>query len=327
MDRPQLATERVPLQKMSPKPPLKRRLRARGIEALVRTLGWLPSATLEKSARPLARLAVRRQFARTVEANVRAAEPWLMAHAPDVAERMRDLPRFQRDVADFTALQATQWLRLARGAGPDDRRGAWVDQLVELDPSIELFDAALARGRGVIVVTAHIGNWELLCARLRRRGTPGAVVGRVRRNDPSHSWLGKMRSAYGVLTLPQDGSPREMLRILRDGGVLGLLTDLRARRVDSTPLPLLGVDVETMSAAASFARASSAPILPVRCVQRPTGRFQLSVEPELAFDEQLDRHEAARALLLEQNRTFERWIVDTPEQWAWHQERLAPQKT
>lgn len=302
--------------------PLRRRVRARAIRAAAGAFGRLPAGALERAARPIARAALARHFGDTVAANVEAALPWLERNAPEAAARVREA-RFARALGDFGALQLSHWLKLSRGAAPGERRGAWVDALVDLDPSIEHLDAALAEGRGAIVVTGHIGDWELLCARLARRGTTGAVVGRVRRGDPSHSWLVTMRRAYGVETLPQDGAPRAMLRVLRGGGVLGLLTDLRARRVDSTKLPLLGVEVETMTAAASFARASGAPVVPMRCVRAPSGRFVLHAEPPLSLREDVAREDAAVELLRAQNATFERWIAETPEQWAWHQERLA----
>ena len=78
------------------------------------------------------------------------------------------------------------------------------------------------------------------------------MVGRVRRKDPSHSWLMDMRRAYGVETIPQDASPREALGVLRRGGVLGLLTDLRVRQLDGVQRPLLGASALTMTAPAAF---------------------------------------------------------------------------
>lgn len=301
-------------------PPLRRRLRARALRGLVRTAGWLPPGALARGLRPLASRGLPRRYRDVLEENVAAANGGLANLDPRAAARARETEPFSRDVARFAAEQAAHWVRLARGArGP---RGAWVDELVTLDPTVERLDAVLAEGRGAIVVTAHIGNWELLCARLARRGHRGAVVGRVRRNDPSHLWLVDMRRAYGIETIPQDAPPRQALDVLRSGGVLGLLTDLRVRQLDGVELPFLGTPALTMTAPAAFARVHRAPLVPVRCVREGTG-YRLSVDAPLELDRTLARHDAMVDLLTRQNELFGRWIAETPEQWAWHQRRWA----
>lgn len=302
--------------------PLRRRIRARGLRGLVRAAGWMPRSALGPGLRPLSRAAFAWRYGEVVARNVARALPEIERRDSEVAARVSDRRPFQRAVADFTALQAAHWIQLARGAQPGSKRGAWVDDLVELDPSIERLDRVLAEGRGAIIITAHIGNWELLCARLSRRGARGAVVGRVRARDSSHRWLVDMRRAYGVETIPQDASARAPLRILKEGGLLGLLTDLHVRRIDGVDLPFFGLPARTVTAAASFARLHRAPLVPVRCVQEgTTGRFRLSVEEPLYLDPSLGREGASLDLLRRQNAVFERWIMDTPQQWAWHQRR------
>ena len=298
--------------------PLRRRLRARGLRALVRASGWLPPSTVAGALASLAACGLPRRYRSALEDNVAAALPGLAALDPRAAARVSDTRAFGREVARFAAEQASQWIRLARGAR--GARGGWVDDLVEIDASVERLDEVLAAGRGALVVTAHIGNWELLCARLARRGHEGAVVGRVRRKDPSHGWLMDMRRAYGVETIPQDASPREALGVLRRGGVLGLLTDLRVRQLDGVQRPLLGASALTMTAPAAFARAHGAPLVPVRCVRRGAG-YVLSAEEPLRLRTDLERVEATHDLLDRQNQLFGRWIAETPEQWAWHQRR------
>lgn len=303
--------------------PMRRRVRASLVRGLVRASGAVPAPALEALLRPLVRAAFARRYGTVVRENVAVALPHLREHAPRLADELEAVPRaFERDVARVVAEQGAHWLRLARGADPDGPGGGWIEDLVEVDDSIDRLDEILARGRGAIVITAHLGDWELLCARLRRRGHGGAVVGRVRRRDSSHRWLVDMRRAYGVETLPQDAPPRDALRVLRDGGVLGLLTDLRVKRLDGRDVPFFGVPARTMTAPAAFARVHGAPLVPVRCV-RPFGatRYRLSVDAPLELRDDVAREDATLDLLARQNRLFERWIIDAPEQWAWHQRR------
>jgi KDO2-lipid IV(A) lauroyltransferase len=301
-----------------PPAPVRRRVRAHVLRAAARAAAHLPPGWTAAAGRGAARLAARSGRGALARANL------ALALGDELDEAARRL--VLEDATRFAGRLLAEWLRLARPAAPntaDALHGAWIDDAVELDASIERLDAVLARGRGALVVTAHLGNWELLCAALRRRGHHGAVVGRVRRRDPSHAWLTEMRRAYGVETIAQDTSPREALRVLARGGVLGLLSDLHVKRLDHVTLPFLGRPAPTLTAPAAFARAHHAPLVPVSCVARDRGRgrYVLAVEEPLALRADLPREAAALELLTRLNDVYSRWIRAHPEQWAWHQRR------
>jgi Kdo2-lipid IVA lauroyltransferase/acyltransferase len=224
--------------------------------------------------------------------------------------------RLERDVLRHSGRQLAEVLRLSRGADPD--QPSWIDDVVRPTESFQRLESELAKGRGAIIVTAHLGNWELLCAWLRRRGLGGAVVGKTQGDD---DWLVRVRRGYGVRTLGQDTPAKEMLRVLKDGGVLGLLCDLEVRRLDGEFLPLLGLDALTMTAPAALARTVRAPLIPVRCVAVDNTHYELSVDEPLNLNPALDRDAARTDLLRRLNDTYGRWIRETPEQWAWHQPR------
>jgi len=255
---------------------------------------------------PLARWT---RFERTTRTNLALA-------FPDIDEALRS--RIAAGVRRHAARQFASWLRLA---ATDASTGGWIDELVELNPSIAHLDEALALGRGAIVATAHIGDWELLAARLVRRGHSGAVVGLRRANDPSAMWIENARARHGVRTIPQAASPRELLGVLAHGGVLGILCDLDARRLDAIELPFLGHPARTLTAPAALARASRAPIVPIRCVRRASARYELLCDEPLEFEVAIGRERARRRLLESLNATYARWIRADPEQWAWHQDR------
>ncbi len=315
-------TADAPFHSVHPEP-LRRKVRAAGLRMLARAAGAAPPPLVQACLTQVAPLALRQRQHEATARNLSAAAGWLDDLEPGLGARLAGDPSaLTRRCGRFAAEQFTHWIRLARGAGPGDRRGAWVDDLVHLDPSIETLDRALAGGRGAIIVTAHLGDWELLCARLRRRGHEGAVVGRVRRRDSSHRWLVDMRRAYGVETIPQDAGAREALGVLKRGGVLGLVTDLQVPRLDNRQVPFFGAPAPTMTAPASFARAWRAPLIPVRCV-RSDGRYVLSVEEPLELRRDLDRGDAELDLLRRQNEVFGRWIAATPEQWAWYLPRYS----
>ena len=174
-----------------------------------------------------------------------------------------DLKQVAAGVRRHTARLSYEWLQLA-AVGP--ARDEWLRELVEVDDSISILQRELEKGQGAIIVTAHLGNWELLAATLARLGFQGSVVGLEKRKDPSAAWLVEMRHSYNVDTIPQHSNPRALVRVLERGHILGLLCDLEARRLDGTFLPFLGTPALTMTAPASLARARRLPLIPVRCV-------------------------------------------------------------
>lgn len=291
--------------------PLRRRLRRRAIDALVRA-----PAPVARGLLGLACVASRAtRFERRTRANLELA----LGASTGAAERARIAAGVRR----HTARLALEWTRLARAGRSRaelERARAWLADAVVVDDSIRHLHAALGRGAGAILASAHVGNWELAAMTLRLRGIEGLVVGFEKRNDSSAEWLVELRRALAVETVPQHAPPRVLLESLRAGRCVGLLADLEARRLDGEVLPFFGVPAWTMRAPAALARASRAPIVPLACVAEGA-RYRLFFEPALEFDRAGPRDEAMRALGRSLNATFERWIRATPEQWAWHQRR------
>lgn len=298
--------------------PLRRRVRTRALEGLSRATARVPDALLRPALGATGSLLARTRHGALARANLRAAL------ATELDER--ELERIARGVFRHAARILREWLRLARGAPPDGanrERGAWIEEAVELDPSVERLERAFARGRGALLVTAHLGNWELLCAALRRAGFRGKVVGLRRPKDSGSDWLVRMRAGYGVETIAQQSSPRRLLEVLQRGEGLGLLADLEVRRIDGAFLPFFGREALTMTAPAALARARALPLMPVRCVLPASGAraYRLSVEEPLELDPTLERREATLELTARLNGVFERWIRATPEQWPWYLDR------
>jgi KDO2-lipid IV(A) lauroyltransferase len=301
--------------------PLRRRLRAAALGGLAGAAAHLPSAAVLPFLRAASSQARRGRLGERARRNLELA----LGSELDSAAREQLL---QRCFA-HGARQASEWLRLARGAAPESIQGAWIEHAVLFDDSIEHLEKIQADGRGAILVTAHLGNWELLAAAVRRRGVRGAVVGRVNRQQRSSAWLPRLRAGYGVPTLPQDSSPRGLLRVLQTGGVIGMLCDLEVRRLDGEHLPFFGVPALTMSAPAALARAAKLPLLPVRCVlpvgAGPQDSYRLQFEEPIRAPARGSGEQGTRATLTQLLAVYERWIRESPEQWAWHQHRWRTQ--
>ena len=293
---------------------LRRRVRARSLSVLTGASALVPARLVQAALVGLSPLGAFTRFERTTRANLELA----LGSTAGPVERAR----IARGVRRHSARIFAEWVRLARGADPDSGSGGWIEDLVEVDPSIAVLERELARGRGALIVTAHLGNWELLAARVRRAGHRGAVVGFRRTNDSTARWFEDMRRGYGVETIPQSAHPRSILRALDAGRVVGLLCDLEVRRLDGIFLPFFDRAALTMTAPAALARAARVPLLPAHCtLDARSGRYRLAFDAPLAPDEELERRARTIDLLARMNSVFERWIRAAPEQWAWHQPR------
>ena len=99
----------------------------------------------------------------------------------------------------------------------------------------EVLDRAIAKGRGVFIVLAHMGNWELLAQihELLFPGTPGGTFYRPLNNPYLDRVIADRRRQRGVGLFAKRSSLKEPIKLLREGGVVSVLSDQRAGRLGS----------------------------------------------------------------------------------------------
>ena len=119
---------------------------------------------------------------------------------------------------------------------------------------IEHFESACARGRGVIVITAHYGNFDLLACSQAARGVPLAIVSRhLHAGGVNRFWM-QTRQSRGLTIFPDKGAAKQLLKWLRDGKVLGLTVDQRTTAAKGGVLAeFMGWKVWTTTAPAAIA--------------------------------------------------------------------------
>jgi KDO2-lipid IV(A) lauroyltransferase len=185
------------------------------------------------------------------------------------------------------------------------------------------YEAALASGRGVIVVTAHFGNFDLLACSQALRGVPLAIVSRQLHGGGSNRFWMESRARSGLQIFPEEGGARQVLKWLRQGKVLGLVVDQRTPPTrGGIRAPFFGHDVWTSTAAAKLALRTGAALVPARIERREDGEHDLFVEPRIEVNGDLGA-EPARLLTARINRVVERWVVQRPAHWMWLHRRFA----
>lgn len=183
------------------------------------------------------------------------------------------------------------------------------------------FEAALARGRGVVFVSGHVGNWELLARRVARDGFRCQSIAKETSDPRLTRLVERFRERGGVRSIwrGQDGAARAMLRALRQGEVLGLVID-QDTKVQSVHVPFFGRLASTPRAAADLALRTGAAVVVGFC-QREGKGYRLHMEEVPVPDAAADREAAAVALTARLTERIEAAIRRAPEQWVWMHRR------
>jgi len=180
----------------------------------------------------------------------------------------------------------------------------------------EHLTAAEAAGRGVIVLAAHFGNWEIVPAALAANWGPMAAVGRPVDNPHVDRLVQSVRTRFGNRSLPKRGAVREMFRVLAAGGRLGLLIDQRVRAEEALDVPFFGRPALTSPVAARLSLRTGAPVVPVAGHHEPGGRYRIVFDPPL-WPEGGDDEPTTLAFTRRCLEASEAAIRRHPEQWLW----------
>jgi KDO2-lipid IV(A) lauroyltransferase len=220
--------------------------------------------------------------------------------------------RLHRQVLRTTARQALETLKL--WTRPPGRNLA----LLRERHGQELYDAALAAGKGVIVAAPHFGNWELLNQWLASRG-PIAIVYRPPESEVGDAFLQQVRGVENVRQVRAEGpAVRQLWKTLKDGGAVGILPDQQPKAGDGEFAPFFGVQALTMTLLSRLAERTGAPVFMAWCERLDDGPgFALHLEPAPAAIADPDPQVAVACL----NAQVERIARRAPAQYQWTYKR------
>lgn len=201
---------------------------------------------------------------------------------------------------------------------------ARLDSYVALSPP-DLLQRVIARGKGMVFVTGHVGNWELLARRVARSGVPNAVIAKAGGDPALNKMVERFRAQGGVTTLWRESpdTGRAIIRTFRKGRALGLLID-QDTRVQGVFVPFFGQLAFTPRAAADFALRFGAPVV-VGTIHRrgpaPSDGHRIDlVEIPFSADAPDNEAEAVR-LTAACTAALEDSIRRHPAEWVWMHQR------
>ncbi len=191
-------------------------------------------------------------------------------------------------------------------------------ELVEVDEeALRRFEERRAEGKGVIVATAHFGNFELLGSFFSRQGLPlTAITKALPRNFLNRFWLDQRQRA-GLRELPDSGSLRDILRVLRRGEILAVMIDQNMIPRRAVFAPYFGRLAATTPAPAVFAERAGAPVYLVVLHRLPRGRHRVAIEGPIPFERSGDPAADRLAFTARLNEALEAEVRKAPHLWYW----------
>jgi KDO2-lipid IV(A) lauroyltransferase len=196
-----------------------------------------------------------------------------------------------------------------------------VETYCEIEGLDHIFNA-LEDGRGVMFVTAHCGNWELLNVRLPVAGVPLVAAVRELKSPRLDDLVTASRMRFGTEIVPRGpAAGRTIARSLARNKVCGLLIDQDIRDVPGVFVPFFGRPAWTPSGAATLAIRMRSPVVPGFIHRRPDGTHRAVIHPPLNVPTGGTLEDQVQELTAAATAVIERQIRAHPEQWVWMHRR------
>lgn len=203
------------------------------------------------------------------------------------------------------------------------RLARWVD----VEPETAAYArSVLSAKRGLVVVSGHVGNWELLL------GLPALLEGVPDMTFLAENldwafldrWIAGVRGTAGGATAMRQGGARKLNSLVRRGGVAALLADRNVRgEFGGLWSPFLGLSARTTPLPAWLAVRNEVPLIPIFCLPSEGGRYRIWAGPDLAAGvDSSDRDAAIGEITARINETLSAAIRAQPEIWNWTLKRF-----
>lgn len=197
-------------------------------------------------------------------------------------------------------------------------RGEEVLACTEVE-GLQAFRAALGLGRGLVLVTGHLGNWEIGGAALAARGIPLAVVAQRQSNPLFDRSIVDARERLGMRVIERGRAPRLGLRALREGRAVAFVADQDARRA-GVFVPFFGRPASTHRGPALLALRTGAPLFLGTALRTPAGGYRVRVE-EVEVERTGEVDNVVHRLTAAFTARLEEAVRAAPEQYFWHHRR------
>lgn len=196
---------------------------------------------------------------------------------------------------------------------------AEIADLVEIDTSmLRTISDLLAEGRGLLLLTGHLGSFEVVARAITLHGYEVLALVRTARDRETTELMTSLRERNGLHVVPISGSLRPVIEGLRRGACVAIVCDQNAGDVF---VPFFGRSTGTVAGPARIARRYGAPALVGFGVRVPGGRYRGVLGDVVRSNPSLPEDEDIRQFMTRVNELLEQGIRANPEQWLWFHDR------
>jgi len=182
---------------------------------------------------------------------------------------------------------------------------------------LEHYTSAQAKGRGVIIITGHCGNWELLAIASSWRLFKTSIIARPIDNPYLNKWVEKLRTKFGNKVIYKAGALKESIATLKKGGTVGILMDQSVVESEAVITEFFGEKVYTMKIPALLAMKTGAAVVPGFINYLGKGKHRIRFEKEIQLritgNTEDDTDYNTKAF----SEYIERYIRENPSEWLW----------
>ncbi|MGB7061737.1 MAG: lysophospholipid acyltransferase family protein [Candidatus Zixiibacteriota bacterium] len=235
-----------------------------------------------------------------------------MAFGEEMNEK--ELTKLGSDVFQNVGKNVADAVRLKKMSWED------VEKITEIE-GLEHFDTTYKTGKGVIGVTGHIGNFELLAAYFSLRGYRMSVVGRELYDPRLDRLLLRNRESVGLENIPSSAGVKPIMRALKAGRFLGVLADQDSSRVRGVFVNFFGKPARTPAGPGLLSYKTGSPIIPMAILRKGQNRYKIVVKPRVELGFSGDREKDLINITQEYTRVLESIIREYPAQWLWMHDR------
>jgi KDO2-lipid IV(A) lauroyltransferase len=176
--------------------------------------------------------------------------------------------------------------------------------------------------RGVIFLTGHIGAWEMLSFGWSALEYPISFLVRPIDNPRIEVMIEEIRTRFGNRAIDKKSAARRALKVLREGGTLGILSDLNTQEFEGVFVPFFGKLACTTAGVATLALKTDAVVIPTCAVWNPQKqRYFFHGDPPIPLERTGDHHEDVRVNTERFAAAVERMVRLYPDQWLWIHKR------
>ena len=199
------------------------------------------------------------------------------------------------------------------------------EAVVNKDEAIEKLQRAIQDSpRGIIAMTAHFSNWELLAHFLAKHGLPMLVVGREGNNKLIENNITQpFRKRYGNDTTTKKKAILSMVKRLKSGGNVGILIDQKAGGPNAVEVDFMGKPAQTITSLATLKQKLDPKIIPFFAARVANGKYRIIMQEPVEYNAQEEQEEEKKIekMTAKYNEVMESVIRQYPSQWFWMHNR------